>query len=235
MIDVFAIGTIVTASGSRSTMMQIQYLRIVKLKFINGLRVAIDRLPRQIATVTVAGSSLYLTLGLGSTVRAQSSLIPPTAEVCEIDLAALKSSEPGTNPNIVTADTASPQGMTLPSLWWPNEQFASKKLVTNWIANRAQKQIYLLVGTQSWHLLDYIDRYRTIDRFGRVAQSYGYNLKICDSQKIALARYTCDLSLAPSPTQAAATAGNTPTNCQIWLNSNDQNGMSVQTTSPLSR
>jgi hypothetical protein len=206
----------------------------VKLKFISGLRVALDRLPRQIVAMTVAGSSLYLTLGLGSTVLAQSSLIPPAPEVCEIDLASLNSIEPGTNPNIVTADTASPQGMTLPSLWWPSEQFASKKLVTNWIANRAQKQIYLLVGTQSWHLMDYIDRYRTIDRFGRVAQSYGYNLKICDSQKIALARYTCDLSIASSQTKTAV-LGNTPTTCQIWLNSNDQNGMSVQTTPPLSR
>jgi hypothetical protein len=234
MIDVFAIGTIVTARGSRSTIMQIPYLRIVKLKFINGWRAEIDRLPRQMVAVTVAGSSLYLTLGLGSAVFAQSSLIPAAPEVCEIDLAALKSIEPGTNPNIVTADTASPQGMTLPSLWWPSEQFASKKLVTNWIANRAQKQIYLLVGTQSWHLMDYIDRYRTIDRFGRVAQSYGYNLKICDSQKIALARYTCDFAVASSQPQTAV-VGNTPTTCQIWLNSNDQNGMSVQKTSPLSR
>lgn len=215
-------------------MMQIQYLRIVNLKFISGLKVAIDRLPRQLVAVTVAGSSLYLTLGWGSSARSQSSLIPPTPEVCEIDMAAFKSTEPGTDPNIVTADTASPQGMTLPSLWWPSEQFSSKKLVKNWIANRSQKQIYLLVGAQSWHILDYIDRYRTIDRFGRVAQSYGYNLKICDSQKIALARYTCDLSLAPSQNQTA-TDLNPPTTCQIWLNSNDQNGMSVQKTSPPSR
>jgi hypothetical protein len=224
----------VTAGGSRSTMMKIQDLRIVKLKFINGWRSAIDRLPRQSGAGAIGCSFIYLSLGLSSTALAQSSLIPPAPEVCEIDMAALKSTEPGTDPNIVTADTASPQGMTLPSLWWPSEQFSSKKLVKNWIANRSQKQIYLLVGAQSWHLLDYIDRYRTIDRFGRVAQSYGYNLKICDSQKIALARYTCDLSLAPSQNQTAIDL-NTPTTCQIWLNSNDQNGMSVQKTSPPSR
>ncbi|WP_310488525.1 hypothetical protein [Chamaesiphon sp. VAR_69_metabat_338] len=184
--------------------MQVLYLRIVTLKFIGC-------------------TCLYLTLGLNSTALAQSSLIPSAPEVCEIDLGALKSTAPGTEANIVTADTPSPHGMTSPSLWWPSEQFSSK-LVTNWIANRAQKQIYLLVGTQSWQLLDYIDRYRTIDRFGRVAQSYGYNLKICDSQKIALARYTCNF--------AAPTQPQTPATCQIWLNSNDQNGMSVQSTSP---
>jgi hypothetical protein len=169
-------------------------------------------------------------LGLSNTALAQSSLITAAPEVCPIDLEALKSTAPGTDGNIVTANTASPQGTTSPSLWWPSEQFSSK-LVTNWIADRTQKQIYLLVGTQSWHLLDYIDRYQTIDRFGRVAHSYGYNLKICDSQKIALARYTCDTA----PAQPQPTAISTPSTCQIWLNSNDQNGMSVQTTSPPAR
>jgi hypothetical protein len=205
----------------------------VKLKFIRDWRISVDRLPIQKSFGSIACSALYLTLGLSSTALAQSSLIPPAPEVCEIDLAALKSTEPGKDPNIITADTASPSGMTLPSLWWPNEQVSSK-LVTNWIANRTQKQIYLLVGTKSWHLLDYIERYRTIDRFGRVAQSYGYNLKICDNQKISLARYTCSMSAAPNQVPSAGDR-NLPTNCQIWLNSNDQNGMSVQTTSPPSR
>ncbi len=213
-------------------MMQIPDLRIVKLTFIGSLSAVIDRLPRQRGLMAIGCSGIYLTLGLSSTALAQSGLIPPAPEVCEIDLGALKSIEPGTDANIVTADTASPQGTTSPSLWWPSEQFSSK-LVTNWIANRTQKQIYLLVGTQSWHLLDYIDRYRTIDRFGRVAQSYGYNLKICDSQKIALARYTCNIPQAVDRQTAAVPA--TPNTCQIWLNSNDQNGMSVQKTSPLAR
>lgn len=198
---------------------------MVKLKFVNGLKAARSRLThQQVVRAIVCGSWIYLSWGANDVVLAQSSLIPSAPEVCEIDLTTLKSTETNTDPDIVTADTASPQGMTLPSLWWPNEQFASK-LVTNWIANRRQKQIYLLVGTKSWHVLDYIDRYRTIDRFGRIAQSYGYNLKICDSQKIALARYTCDL----------AAAQNTPNTCQVWLNSNDQNGMSVQNTLPSSR
>jgi hypothetical protein len=200
--------------GSRSTIVQIRHLRILKLKFIGC-------------------SCLYLTLGLHSSALAQPSLIPSAPEVCQVDLAALKSIEPGTDANIVTADTASPRGTTSPSLWWPSEQFSSK-LVTNWIADRTQKQIYLLVGAKSWHLLDYIDRYQTIDRFGRVAHSYGYNLNICDSQKIALARYTCDVAVAPTQAQAT-TAPTTPATCQIWLSSNDRNGMGVQTTSPPAR
>ncbi len=159
------------------------------------------------------GTSLYIGFGWSYPTLAQSSLNPATPEICDINLTVLKSTDLTTNPNIVTADTVSAQGMTVPSLWWTSEQFPAK-LVTNWIANRSQKQIYLLVNTQYWNILDYVDRYRTIDRFGRVAQGYGYNLKVCNSQKIALARYTCD------------SIQNT---CQIWLNTNGQNGLGIPT------
>jgi hypothetical protein len=128
----------------------------------------------------------------------------------------------GKDLNIVTADTVSPQGMTIPSLWWTSEEFPDK-LVTNWVANRRQNQIFLLVNSQYWNILDYIDRYRTIDRFGRVAQSYGYNLTICNSQKINLAAYTCELTVDTSvvPTPAHQNI------CQIWLNVNGQRDLGV--------
>jgi hypothetical protein len=94
--------------------------------------------------------------------------------------------------------------------------------VTNWVANRSQNQIYLLVNSQYWNILDYVDRYRTIDKFGRVAQGYGYNLKICNSQKIALADYTCDSTGDPNIASSV-----TQNICQIWLNANGQNGLGV--------
>jgi hypothetical protein len=172
-------------------------------------------------------ASLCLNMGLSNPTLAQSSSIPSTPEICDVNLTLLKSTDIGADPNIVTADTVSPQGATVPSLWWTSEQFPAK-LVTNWIADRRQNQIYLLVNTQYWNILDYVDRYRAIDRFGRVAQSYGYNLKICNSQKIALARYTCEPITDPSETTKIikTTAQNS---CQIWLNANDQNGLGVQT------
>jgi hypothetical protein len=170
-------------------------------------------------------TSLFLNIGSSGSASAQSSLIPTTPEICDINLTLLNSTQVGTDPNIVTANTASPQGTTIPSLWWTSEQFPAK-LVTNWIANRRQNQIYLLVNTQYWNILDYIDRYRTIDRFGRVAQSYGYNLKICNSQKIALARYTCSQVSDPS-SKANSTAISSGHSCQIWLNTNE-NGMGVR-------
>ncbi len=119
--------------------------------------------------------------------------------------------------------------MTIPSLWWTSEEFPTK-LVTNWIANRSQNQIYLLVNTQYWNILDYLDRYRTIDRFGRVAQGYGYNLKICNSQKLYIGAYSCPT--VASPTETAAIDRNNRAlergNCQIWLNTIGQNGLGVQ-------
>jgi hypothetical protein len=174
----------------------------------------------------IAGAiGLVATLCVNCPVFAQSNSILSNAEVCDVNLTLLKSTEVGTDPNIITADTVSPEGKTLPSLWWTNEQLPSK-LVSNWIANRRQNQIYLLVNSQYWNILDYVDRYRTISRFGRVAQSYGYNLKICNDQKISLAFYNCAVKSGASDRQPGSIIP--PQNCQIWLNGNDREGMGVQ-------
>ncbi len=159
--------------------------------------------------VNAAISSISLWLSWMPTTLAQP--IPDTPEICQVNFNLLKASS-GNEPNIITADTVSAQGMTLPSLWWTSEQF-SPKLITNWIANRTQKQVYLLVNAQYWDLLDYLDRYRTIDQFGRVAQGYGYNLQLCSSQKIVLARYSCN------PLDRSS--------CQLWLNATGQSGLGV--------
>jgi hypothetical protein len=172
---------------------------------------------------SVCGSSLFLMVGFSQTGLAQSNLIQPPPATCELNLALLKSADINKDGNIVTADTVSAAGTTTPSLWWTSEQFPPK-LVTNWIANANQKQIYLLVNTQSWSSLDYIDRYRTVDRFGHAARSYGYNLKVCNSQKIALAEYSCD-STTEAQSQQVSNQNNS---CQIWLNTTGQTGLGVQ-------
>ncbi|MCY7336132.1 MAG: hypothetical protein LH613_07965 [Chamaesiphon sp.] len=187
----------------------------------------VDRTTRKSTHAICWIASLSLTTGLSSTTLAQSLPIPSTPEICDVNMTLLNSADVSADPNIVTADTVSPKGTTVPSLWWTSEQFPAK-LVTNWIANRSQSQIYLLVDTQYWNILDYVDRYRTIDRFGRVAQGYGYNLKICNSQQIALAGYTCDNlgNLSAKQHLAKATRQNA---CQIWLNTNGQNnGLGVR-------
>jgi hypothetical protein len=164
--------------------------------------------------------------GFSHTVLAQSSTMSSAPEVCDLDIAALNSTNFATDPNIITADKVSARAMTVPSLWWTSEQLPPK-LVTNWIANRSEKQIYLLVNTQYWNILDYLDRYRTIDRVGRVAHSYGYNLKVCNGQKVALARYTCGSTNSADP-QIVVSSGD-HNSCEIWLNSTNQNGLGVRT------
>jgi hypothetical protein len=169
-----------------------------------------------IGWLTQLASCAAICLGGMPKIQAQ-SIAATTPDICQVNFNLLKSDLRVDRENIVTADTVSARGMTLPSLWWTNEQFPTK-LVTNWIANRQQKQVYLLINAQYWGLLDYIDRYRTTDQFGRVAQSYGYNLKLCSSQKIVLARYSCD---------SLVDRRDLP-NCQIWLNATGQDGWGVQ-------
>lgn len=204
-----------------------------------SLKHFIGRVYRSLCQVSACAigcsASLSLTLGWSQNTSAQVSLTPTTTNICDVNMAVLKSNDVGEDPNIVTADTVSAQGTTVPSLWWTSEQFPAK-LVTNWVANRNHKQIYLLVNSQYWNVLDYVDRYRTIDRFGRVAQSYGYNLKICNSQKIALAHYICDSMLSTKgdtkgrPTfDPSQDRSKTQNSCQIWLNVNGQDGMGVRT------
>ena len=170
-------------------------------------------------------TSLSLIVGSIAPTLSQSG-DPASPVICDVNLALLKSTDPNRHPQIVTADTVSAAGTTTPSLWWINEQFPAK-LVTNWIANRDRQQIHLLVNTEYWSGLDYLDRYGTIDRFGRVAQSYGYNLTICNGQKIALAHYNCDLLLEVNSNQNASQP-TSQNSCEIWLNANGQNGLGIQ-------
>jgi hypothetical protein len=144
-----------------------------------------------------------------------------TPEICTLDLSVLKLSDPSNNNQMITADTVSPKGKTIPSLWWTSEEF-SAKLVTNWIADRRQNQIHLLVNTQYWNTLDYIDRYRTIDRFGRVAQGYGYDLKVCNSQKLQIGSYSCTPTAPPSGDRSVPQSS-----CQILLDNFGQTGLGV--------
>jgi hypothetical protein len=152
--------------------------------------------------------SLFLNLGWQLTALAQPKADPTLPEICEVDLNLLKFNSENIPANIVTADTASAAMMTLPSLWWARDQTRSR-VVSNWIADRTQKQIYLLINAQYWNILDYIDRYALIDKFGRVSRDYGYNLRLCTERKIVLAEYQCDGIASPS-------------NCYILLNAAGQ-------------
>ncbi len=169
------------------------------------------------------GWAIGLTVALGwmPIAVSQSGADSSTPEICGVDLSVIKSNDLSPDNNSITADTVSAKGMTIPSLWWTSEEF-SAKLVTNWIADRRKNQIYLFVNTQYWNTLDYLDRYRLLHRFGRVAQGYGYDLKVCNSQKIQIGSYACAPTAPPS--------GDRPTpqsSCQLLLDPFGQTGLGV--------
>lgn len=100
--------------------------------------------------------------------------------------------------DVVTKDTICPTHLTLPSLWWADEQLGDK-LLENWLAYPEKKRIDLVVNRQIWGLMDYYQRYAFIHRMGTVVRGArnpgenGYNLRIFNRQEpeLCLASYTC--------------------------------------------
>lgn len=123
---------------------------------------------------------------------AQTPLIPPS----EVGQVLKKSSQAPASPGsgVVTAKTISQQNLTIPSLWWANEQFGSD-LLDNWLAYPADgtnaAHIDIVVN-QKWSLIDYLEQYEFVNHFGTVAQDYGYNVRVINDQEELLATYTCD-------------------------------------------
>lgn len=103
--------------------------------------------------------------------------------------------------NVITANTISQRGLTIPSLWLAKEN-SENKLLDNWIAYPAKKtepgRVDLLVNQQIWSILDYSERYSFLNRVGNVARRYGYNLRVFNYQKERLATYTCNFSTSPA-------------------------------------
>lgn len=143
-------------------------------------------------------SNAYALL-LTSPSYAQPPTIPqPSAAPLELSLLRAGASSDG---RVITSNTISQQGLTVPSLWWAKEQFGGDVL-DNWLAYPAQgetaRRVDLLVNRQNWSSLDYIGRYEFVNSFGTVAREYGYNIRVFNEQQELLASYTCDFSQNPS-------------------------------------
>ncbi|MFP4134643.1 MAG: hypothetical protein ACLFRN_09320 [Halothece sp.] len=95
---------------------------------------------------------------------------------------------------IVSARTPSQTQMTIPSLWWPTQQFDDSNLINYWQANRRTKVITIIVSNRGWRGLNYLQQYSLVNKFGTVARDYNYNLAILNSQEDCLAIYTCEFN-----------------------------------------
>ncbi|MEB3219055.1 MAG: hypothetical protein VKN72_22845 [Nostocales cyanobacterium 94392] len=127
-------------------------------------------------------------------VQARDSRIPaPSQAPLELDLL--------NNPtdNIITANTIYQQQLTVPSLWWAQEQ-SENKLLDNWIAypasNSQPGRVDLIVNEEVWNILDYLERYNFVNHLGSVARGYGYNIRVFNYEKEPLATYTCNLNIS---------------------------------------
>jgi hypothetical protein len=95
------------------------------------------------------------------------------------------------------------QGLTLPSLWWTQEQFAAQgqnypeytKLVQNWLTYLPQGnqpgRVDFVLELQRWSTMDYFKRYEFLTVFGGAAQRFGYNLRAFSFRGEFLGAYTC--------------------------------------------
>lgn len=123
-----------------------------------------------------------------------------------LELSLLAPDAPINNQTVVTANTISQDDLTVPSLWWAKQQFASK-LLDNWIAYPSDGitpgRIDLIVNRQMWSLLDYLQRYEFVHHFGTVARDYRYNIRVFNYQQELLATYTCDFSTSSLGCQIA--------------------------------
>jgi hypothetical protein len=108
-----------------------------------------------------------------------------------------------TNPkgSVITANTINQGEITVPSLWWAQEN-SENKLLDNWIAypasNNQPARVDLVVNQQIWSLLDYLERYNFVNRLGSVARNYGYNIRVFNYQQDRLATYTCIFNANPA-------------------------------------
>jgi hypothetical protein len=119
---------------------------------------------------------------------------PPLPSTAPLDLTALNPKAPSPPPGVITAETISQRGLTVPSLWWAKEQFGGK-LLQNWLAypgaGEARGRVDLIVNRQFWSLLNYLERYRFVNQFGLVSRDYRYNVRVFHKRGTFLAAYTC--------------------------------------------
>lgn len=113
---------------------------------------------------------------------------------CEVPLELNLLTENKLPQKVVTANSYSPNYATIPSLWWPKEQFDNYGgiLVNNWLAYPQENRIDLIVNTQLWGIMNYLERYRFVNNFGTVARFYNYNLRVFNQNQQCLALYYYD-------------------------------------------
>lgn len=134
---------------------------------------------------------------------------------------------------VISSDTPSQQGFTVPSLWWTNQQYG-EKLVLDWqaygLGQIGTQQISVKVRPELWTRYTYFERYAFVLKFGTDASHFGYQLFVQDAQDLLLGSYTCDFTEGGPKQELPKSQPQTllesvhqvskPLSCQLWLNPN---------------
>lgn len=128
--------------------------------------------------------------------------------------------DPDINPTergVITDRSMSQHEWTAPSLWWAQDQYGGK-LLEHWLAypgsDNHPRRIDLIVDRQLWGLSTYLERYTFIHRFGTVAKSFGYSMRVFNDQGDPLATYICEF---PASVDDEATSPTDTLDCDVNL------------------
>lgn len=143
--------------------------------------------------------------------------------------------------SIITDTTISQSHLTVPSLWWTRQQFASK-LLNRWVAfsggDGSPRRVDLLINLPVWNRMSYVERYSFVNRFGTDAAEFGYNIRVFTPQENLLAAYYCrsNLTTATAPVNfrveatvnAVARKQEIDRDCDIVLRSSGQGALDAR-------
>lgn len=145
-----------------------------------------------------------------------------------IDIAEINEFREGSLPDdgsVITEGTISQSGLTVPSLWWAQEQFGGK-LLDYWVAHlgsETPRRVDLVVNQQVWVRYTYLERYEFISHFGTSASDFGFSTRVFDWQGDLLAAYICEFEQAPEVVGFGVQGENVPNmapqQCQVFLDS----------------
>jgi hypothetical protein len=172
-------------------------------------------LTKLITSKTAIFTSLIWVLMIFSPVLSQNI---PEALQQPIEIELLQPNSSTSRKDVLRGDRISATVIQVPSLWWTREQFDpfSGRLISNWLIYTQEqglkRRVDILVNFQLWGLLDYIERYTLVNKFGTIGRDYGYNIRVFNSRKELLAAYTCNLP------------DNQPI-CAIWIEPSAQDSL----------
>jgi hypothetical protein len=141
-----------------------------------------------------------------------------------VEVARLRSGDLPAGESVVTEGTISQTSLTLPSLWWTEQQFGGR-LLDYWVAytgtDRDQpRRVDLLINQQVWTQYNYLERYGFLEKFGRAASDFGYSTRIFNWRGDLLGAYICEF---PDASLDATVIAN---RCQVFLDATGRGALS---------